>query len=335
MDASELPPRTGITRVPGPRGLLRRAWTFSRPLTFVGGAMLLTLAATMAGLLLDPRVITGAPAWLKPAKFAVSISIYCFTLLWLLTFVKGRPRLVRLVAWATAVALGMEMVIIAAQVARGTTSHFNVATTLDGALWEAMAFFVVGVWAANLLTAVLLIVQRMPDAAFAWSLRLGVVVSFVGMSIAFLMTTETPEQARTAEAAGIDAPIQGAHSVGVDDGGPGLPLTGWSTTGGDLRVPHFVGLHGLQVLPLIGFLLTGFGPGWFRPGHRMALVWTTAISYLGLVVLLTWQALRGQPLIAPDAATLGVLLALAAGASSAASAVMLHAHRTIHKEKSS
>jgi len=187
--------------------------------------MLLTLAATMVGLLLDPRVITGAPAWLKPAKFAVSISIYCFTLLWLLTFVRGRPLLVRLVAWATALALGMEMVIIAAQVVRSTTSHFNVATPLDSAMWDAMAFFVVVVWVANLLTAVLLIVQRMPDPAFAWSLRLGVVVSFVGMSIAFLMTTETPEQARAAEAAGIDAPIQGAHSVGVEDGGPGLPLT--------------------------------------------------------------------------------------------------------------
>jgi uncharacterized membrane protein len=168
-------------------------------------AMLLTLAATLVGLLFDPRVITGAPAWLKPAKFAVSIAIYCFTLLWLLTFVRGRPRLVRPVAWATAVALGMEMVIIAAQVVRGTTSHFNVATPLDSALWEAMAFFVVVVWVMNLLTAVLLLVQRMPDPAFAWSLRLGVLVSFVGMSVAFLMTTETPERARAAEVAGISA----------------------------------------------------------------------------------------------------------------------------------
>lgn len=333
-DTSESPPRARRTRVPGPRGLLRMAWASSRPLTFVGGAMLLTLAATMVGLLLDPRVITGAPAWLKPAKFAVSISIYCFTLLWLLTFVRGRPRLVRLVAWATAGALGMEMVIIVAQVVRGTTSHFNVATPLDSALWYAMAYFVLVAWGANLLTAVLLLLQRMPDPAFAWSLRLGVLVSFVGMGVAFLMTVPTAEQL-AAEEAGERVLVAGAHSVGVEDGGPGLPVTGWSTTGGDLRVPHFVGLHGLQTLPLLGILLARFGPSWLRPGHRKALVLTMAIFYLGLVVLLTWQALRGQPLIAPDAATLGALLALAAVAGTAASAVMLNARRTIQKEKPS
>jgi hypothetical protein len=169
-----------------------------------------------------------------------------------------------------------------------------------------MAFFVVVVWGANLLTAVLLIVQRMPDPAFAWSLRLGVLVSFVGMGVAFFMTVPTAEQL-AAEEAGETLLVAGAHSVGVEDGGPGLPVTGWSTTGGDLRVPHFVGLHGLQTLPLLGLLLARFGPSWLGSGHRVALVWAAGISYLGLVLVLTWQALRGQPLIAPDAATLAAL----------------------------
>ena len=302
-------------RASGPRDLLLRAWSSSRPLAFVGATMLLVLAVSLAGLLLDPRVITGAPAWLKPMKFA--ISIYCFTLLWMLTFVRGRRRLVDLISWVTVVALFVEMALIAGAAALGTTSHYNVSTPLHAAVWYTMAASIALVWTMNLLAAVLLVIQRMQDPAFAWALRLGLVVSLVGMAVAFPMTQETPVQERAAEAAGIEAPIQGAHAVGVEDGGPGLPVTGWSTTGGDLRVAHFVGLHGLQALPLLGFLLTGFGPGWLR-----------------LVALLTWQALRGQPLIIPDAATLGALLALAAVAGIAASAVMLHACTTIHKQKS-
>jgi hypothetical protein len=135
--------------------------------------MLLVLVVALAGLLLDPRVITGAPAWLKPMKFAISISIYCFTLLWMLTFVRGRPRLVGLISWVTAVALLVEMVLIAGAVAFGTTSHYNVSTPLHNAVWFTMAIAIMLVWTMNLLTAVLLLFQRMPDPAFAWALRLG------------------------------------------------------------------------------------------------------------------------------------------------------------------
>ncbi len=47
---------------PAPRDLLGRAWRTNRPLTFAGLAMLLTFGATIVGLIIDPRVITGAPA---------------------------------------------------------------------------------------------------------------------------------------------------------------------------------------------------------------------------------------------------------------------------------
>ena len=70
-------------------------------------------AAALLGVLVDPRVITGAPAWLKPAKFALSFGIYSFTLIWLLSFVRGRPRLVRVVAGLTALGVVIEMAAIA------------------------------------------------------------------------------------------------------------------------------------------------------------------------------------------------------------------------------
>lgn len=136
-------------------------------------------------------------------------------------------------------------------------------------------------------------------------------ISFVGMAVAFLMTSgPTPQQQARMEA-GEPVIAIGAHAVGVEDGGPGLPFVGWSTEGGDLCAPHFVGLHGMQALPLVGWLL-----GWpairrrLSGGHRVVLVSLWGLGYLGLTLLLTWQALRGQSIIAPDGATWAALLGL-------------------------
>jgi hypothetical protein len=297
------------------RNLLHRAFSINRPLTILGGAMLLVLLAALSGVLLDHRVITGAPAWLKPAKFAISISVYCFTFVWLLGFVENRPSLVRLVANVTVISFIVEMIAIVVQAARGTTSHFNVSTPFNSFLWVMMGTFIVFVWAMSLLLAIMLILQRMPDRAFASSLRLAVFISLVGMAAAFLMVRSTPGQL-AAIVSGHAPPIIGAHSVGVFDGGPGLPVVGWSTLGGDLRVAHFVGLHALQFLPFFSWLLT-HRRGFFSrlsEGQKLTLVWTLGLAYLGLVLLLVWQALRGQSVISPDTKTISVAVALLSAA---------------------
>ena len=142
------------------------------------------------------------------------------------------------------------------QVLRHTTSHFNLATPCDGAVFSSMGAFIMALTVANFVLAVVLGFQRLPDSVVAWGIRWGVIISLAGMASGVLMTTANlPPSSLAAAKAGQPVTIAGAHSVGVDDGGPGLPFLGWSTTGGDLRVGHFVGLHGLQVLPFLAFLL--------------------------------------------------------------------------------
>lgn len=291
-----------------PRPTLRRALALNRPLALFGLAMLVLLGGTLAGLIADPRVITGAPVWLKPAKFALSMTIYSFTFLWLLRFVQGRPRLVRLASWATMLMLVVEMIVIVGQAARGATSHYNTATSLDSFLWSLMGIGIMVVWLMNALAAGLLLRQRLPDAAFAWSLRLALLLSLVGMAVAMPMVSGA------------------AHSVGVPDGGPGLPVVGWSTIGGDLRPAHFLGLHAMQALPLAGWLIARRGRR-LGGGHRRALVWVVGLTYLGAILLLTWQGLRAQPLLAPDGLTLAALAGLIAGSALAGGAIVLHARR--------
>jgi len=324
IDGTQLGLRTADPR----KTLLHRAWCANRPLTILGVAMILVFLAALAGILLDHRVITGAPAWLKPAKFAVSVSVYCFTFVWLLGFVESRPRLARFAANVTVVSFVVEMAVILTQAARGTTSHFNMTTPLNAFLWLTMGAFIVVVWTMNLLLAILLLFERIRNRPFAWSLRLGLLISLVGMGAGFFMVRPTADQ-RATMAAGRVPRIVGAHTVGVADGGPGLPIVGWSTVGGDLRVAHFLGIHAMQVLPFFGWWIARRRNAFarFKEVHRSALIFTVGFAYLGFVLLLVWQALRGQSVTHPDVHTLTVGVGLLVLAGLSASVIVALAKR--------
>jgi hypothetical protein len=89
-----------------------------------------------------------------------------------------------------------------------------------------------------------------------------------------------------------------AHSVGVPDGGPGLPLMGWSTTGGDLRIAHALGLHAFQVIPLVGWLSFKYRERLsFAGSHATATTVLFSIIYAGVCSGLLAQALQGRPLL--------------------------------------
>jgi hypothetical protein len=200
------------------------------------------------------------------------------------------------------------MVLIVLQAVRGRPSHFNNSTPFDEAVWSLMGNLVVVLWTASLVVAVVVAFQRGGDVVLKSAARLGFALSLAGMVVAFLMTSPTKEQDAALDR-GETVGMIGAHSVGVADGGPAMPVTGWSTTGGDLRIAHFVGIHALQALPLLALLLAEVArrrPAARVGGQRTArgLVRAAALGYAGLLALLTWQALRGQPLLQPDARTL-------------------------------
>lgn len=285
-----------------PQQWIARLWRENAPLTLTGVLMIIALVLAAVGLVLDPRVITGQPAWLKPAKFAISITIYSFTFVWMLTLVKGFNRVKVFLGWGTAIALLIEFVIIALQAARGVTSHYNYTTPLDAALFSIMAGSIGFLWLLGFGLGALLLRQSLPDRSFTWSLRIGVGIALLGMGLAFTMTSPNAAQLAALQSGGAVS-IMGAHTVGAVDGGAGLPLVGWSTVGGDLRVSHFFGLHGMQVLPLIAVLLAQFGRN-LDQRVRVRLVVAAGVFYTGLVLITYWQALRGQPLLAPDLLTL-------------------------------
>lgn len=302
---------------------LRAALHGSRVLAWLSALMAALLVVALVGLVADDRTVGGQPAWLKPTKFAVSFVVYGLTLAWLLAHLRRGRRVARWAAYVIAVTGTLEVGIIVFQAARGRASHYNEATPLDETLWQIMGPTIMVLWVATVVLTVLLWRDGMPDRAGTWSVRLGMLLLLLGLLQGFTMVVPTAEQLALDEQ-GVQT-LMGAHAVGVSDGGPGMPLTGWSTTGGDLRIGHFVGMHGLQAVLLFAMLLPALVADVVR---RTRLVVVFSFGYAGLLVLVTWQALRGQPLLAPDALTLAAAGGLLAATVLGAAITMRWPHRT-------
>ncbi len=236
-------------------------------------------AACIAGLFIDDRTLMGVNVWIKPLKFSISGGIYIFTVGYLNTlypFSRRKKNIINnIVAWT----LLIEIAIIIYQASRGVQSHYNQSTLFDGLLFAAMGILI----AINVLIMVLYIVETIrlklkTDAAVRWAILIGWLVVLFGSWVGGQMIGQM------------------AHNVGTPDGGAGLPLVNWSTVAGDLRVAHYFGLHGIQIIPLFAVWLS---KKWKNAGSRRIIaVIAFGLLYAACIGFTFYQAKQGMPLIA-------------------------------------
>jgi len=255
------------------------------PLLFWTGA-LMALALLVVTLLSigDQRLILGINPWLKPMKFLVSITMLLWTTAWFMP--ETEPDLVKraLVRWTVAVAMLIEIALIIMQAARGTTSHFNASTAFDLAVFNLMGITItVSTIAMMLFLWILRRDTPTNRAGYLWGVRLGVALFVLASWQGFTMVANN------------------AHAVPGPDGGPGLPFVNWSIEMGDLRSAHFFGMHAMQALPLLGFLLDrtigGNQPSPLVPTARNVVLAAGILWFVVMGGLLT-IALLGRPLMA-------------------------------------
>jgi hypothetical protein len=274
---------------------LRRIFEWHRPLIAAALLMVVCALISVGGLLFDPRNILGVPAWGKPLKFSLSILLYTVTWAWFIAHLPRWRRSAHILGTIIAVTLIVEQIAIVWAASTGTTSHFNVSDGTHVIVWAVMAVAITVMYLCTFATSVAVFFLALPTRSLTFAVRAGVVIALIGIGIAFLMTGPTSTQLASPTG------IVGAHAVGVADGGPGLPILGWSTVGGDYRVPHFIGMHALQALPLLAIALAYAGrrvPRLANPTLQLRLVVAAAIAYFVVVVLLVVQAAMGQPFIA-------------------------------------
>ncbi len=232
----------------------------------------------IGGIMIDDRTLFGVSVWIKPLKFWISGGIYILTVGFLITkypYSAKKKNIIRnIVSWT----LLLETGIIFFQAARGVRSHYNQDSMFDGILFAVMGILI----AINILIMILLAF----DAArlkltvakpIQVAILLGWIVVIVGSWVGGQMINQL------------------GHNVGMADGGKGLPLLNWSTVVGDLRVAHFVGLHGIQIIPLFAWILVR---KWnTKTQNKTIAVLVFGVLFAACIAYVFYQAKQGIPLI--------------------------------------
>ncbi|PWU00763.1 MAG: hypothetical protein C5B52_08350 [Bacteroidetes bacterium] len=187
----------------------------------------------------DTRTVLGIDVWIKPLKFFLSVGILSWTMAWYLDYLT-RKKAVKRYSRFLVFSLFCETSIISLQSARGIRSHFNLTSPLNSILFNIMgvliAFFVL--YTAYICYLFFKQKQFNLPMVYVWGIRIGLIFFIIFSFEGGVMVRHL------------------GHTVGGEDGGPGIPLLNWSTLYGDLRIAHFLGMHSLQIIPFCAYYIT-------------------------------------------------------------------------------
>ena len=213
--------------------------------------------------------VHGVNAWFKPFKFAVSIGLFSWTMAWYCHYLSDFN--VTPFNWTVITLFGFELIYIIFQASKGQLSHFNISTPTYSLLYLLMGLAATLVTLYTAYIGLLFFTQPFPNLPnyYVWSIRLGILIFVIFSFEGGLMGSQMN------------------HSVGAINDNSNWWIVGWSKTVGDLRVSHFIGMHALQLLPLLSFYV-------FKNTKITIII---SIFYGLLATSTLVQALNGKPLI--------------------------------------
>jgi hypothetical protein len=237
---------------------------------------------TVLAYLIDARTIDGVSVWSKPLKFQLSLAVHFATLALIVSGLSTswqQSSSLWVAAVASVVATAFEITYIMAQAALEQHSHFNVGTPFHAGMYVLMAIGAVLILAAAGMTGLAAAIDA--AATMRKPLRHSIALGLIGGTVLTLVVAFTMGSRMT-------------HHVGVVPADArALPLTGWSLSVGDLRVPHFLATHLIQAAPLAGLLAQLL----FAPTFALLAVWLFAAAWTALTLATYLQALAGLPFI--------------------------------------
>jgi hypothetical protein len=225
----------------------------------------------------------GPVTWRKPILFGISGGLTCLSLGWAfcrLACRRGDGPL----AWATALALFVEVALIDLQCWRGVASHFNRATPLDSVLYDVMGWLILGVTLVCLDLTARFFLRPPPDMPA--DMLLAARVGFVLLAVSCLL--------------GIWASVHGDARVQAGRAPESFGAAGV------VKFPHGAVIHAVQWLPALAWAARRAGIA------ARGRLWLVAAASVGSGLLLVYalaQTLLGRPRFAAPAPLMAVGLA--------------------------
>lgn len=284
-----------------------RAARWPRALWLVGGVLLVVMLVHAGALLGTGGPVTGPVSLRKPATFAETGWLLCWSVALLLPALGLRGPARHAVAGATVLFAVGETSIMAVQAWRGVPSHYNFSTPLDVALMRGGAAGTAGVF----VIAVLVLLVATARARIPADVRIGVLAGelalLVGCAVGLVMIVNNSGvfQGTLGVGFGRTGGYLGPPPATV---GPEYLLLRPATRGGDLVLPHAIGVHGLTLLAVPAVLLARTGR---TPRQRLWTTGSAAAAVLVALAVLLGHALRGLPLRELPASALVTLAACA------------------------
>nr|MBS0037890.1 hypothetical protein [Saprospiraceae bacterium] len=180
---------------------------------------------------IDSRMINQESIWLKPFRFAISIFLFTWTFAWFTHFIQKNKTTIAVLNILIALCMWIEILLISMQSFRGVGSHFNVETPFDGTVFSIMGAVigfnavVVGIW------FVLFVFFDSGGGKYRTSIIWGLFLFLLGNLSGYLI-------------------IRYGWALPATEMADKLAVVGWKSGLRDLRIPHAIGLHAIQVLPL-------------------------------------------------------------------------------------
>lgn len=248
----------------------------------ISGAMVACFVLCLAIAAVDERTFDGADSvWAKPLKFELSLAIHAATLALAMSALSESFRsstVMTVLAVVFLAASVTEMVYIIGQAARAEHSHFNVSTPFTRIMWSLMAMAAIVI--VGTAGAIGVAIMFGSDDSLGQALKWAIVLGLIGGTLLTMYTAFT-----------IGARMSPYIGAVPGTSSERMMLTGWSMLAGDLRVSHFLATHMIQVLPLLGLVVSQVLPG--RIGVMIVIV--AAIIWSAFTLSEYRRALAGAP----------------------------------------